>query len=149
MILDHQNRYSNEQAVTTTAGSTNVIDHGPLASGNTGRDLGAGDPLFLYLLVTQTATAAGAATVTFTLETDTDESFGSAVTLWDSGAIGKATLVAGYTFKIPLPRGAYERYTRLKYTVATGPLTAGKFTAALVRNVEDRTKAAVGSAITH
>lgn len=148
MILDSQNRYSNEQAVTVTAGSTNVIDHGPLATGNTGRDLGAGEPLWLYILVTEAVTSDSAATVIFTLQTDTDVAFGSAAALYASAAIGKATLVAGYELKIPLPRGAWERHSRVHYT-CSHTLTAGKFTAAIVKDVADTAKYATGSVITH
>lgn len=148
MILDSYNEYSDAQTVTVDAGSTNVIDHGPLASGNTGRDLGAGEPIELVIQVDETVTADGAATVTFALQTDTDEAFGSAVTIWTSAAIGKATLVEGYqVVRMKLPRGAYKRYTRVYYTVATGPLTAGKFSAFLALNQQDNKIYAKGSDI--
>ena len=49
-------------------------------------------------------------------------------TIATTAAIGKATLVAGYQVVIPLPPGVtYERYLGARYTVATGPLTAGAF----------------------
>ncbi|MGL4198041.1 MAG: Bbp16 family capsid cement protein, partial [Allorhizobium sp.] len=41
MIFDTTNLFSNAQAVTATAGSTNTIDLGPIATGVT-RDIGKG-----------------------------------------------------------------------------------------------------------
>lgn len=146
-MLDLANTFSNEQAVTATALSTNVIDTGPLFTGNA-RNLGASD-LYLLITVTEAATAAGAATVTFTLETDDNAGISSGAVLWTSTAIGKATLVAGYQIVIELPLGAsYERYLAVRYTVATGPLTAGKFHTSLTRDKPVRTlyKSAVDTA---
>lgn len=141
MIIDAQTLLSDGQAVTSSAVSTNVID---LAKA---RDIGAGEELFLYILVTETATADGAATVNFQLVTDDNSSISSGAVLFETGAIGKATLVAGYEIKLRIPRGAYERYLVANYVVATGPLTAGKFTAALVKGVYDNKTYAVGSTI--
>jgi hypothetical protein len=54
--------------------------------------------------------------------------------LASSGAIGKAALTAGTeVLRIKVPLDA-ERYLRTNYTVATGPLTAGKFTAFLAHD---------------
>lgn len=125
MIFDKLLEFSDSQAVTASAASTNIIDLGA------DRDLGISD-IDVFLQVMEAVTAAGAATVTFTLETDDNTGFASAVALWTSPAIGKATLVAGYNpgkFKLPQ---VTERYLRFSYTVGTGPLTAGKFSAALL-----------------
>ncbi len=128
-IFDQQLVFSDDQAVTSTAASTNVIDQGAP------NDLGPGEELWVYGVVTTTATAAGAATVTFALQTDDNDAFSSATTLWTSAAIGKATLVDGYEFvKLRIPHGT-EQYLRLNYTVASGPLTAGTFLAGIVRGV--------------
>jgi hypothetical protein len=125
MMYDKLNTFGTEQAVTATAASTDIIDLGAV------RDIGNGEPLELVILCTETATASGSATVTFDLETDDNSGFSSAVVLASSGAIGKAALTAGtevLRVKVPLN---VERYLRINYTVATGPLTAGKFTAFL------------------
>ena len=125
MYIDKQLLMSDAQAVTSSAASTNVIDLGA----HLGMDPGVTEDLWLQVRVDTTATASGSATVTFTVETDDDEAFGSATTVYSSAAIGKATLVAGYyPVRIRLPLGM-ERYVRVYYTVATGPLTAGKFDA--------------------
>jgi len=128
MIYDKLNTFGTAQAVTTSAASTDVIDLGAV------RDIGNGEPLELVILVGTTVTADGAATVTFDLQTDDDSGFGSAATLASSGAIGKASLTAGtevLRIKVPLN---VERYLRVYYTVATGPLTAGTFTAFLAHD---------------
>jgi hypothetical protein len=54
--------------------------------------------------------------------------------LGNSGAIGKALLTAGTeVLRVKVPLDA-ERYLRTNYTVATGPLTAGTFTAFLAHD---------------
>lgn len=145
MLTDKLNTFSEEAAVTTTALLTNVIDLGPLSGGNTVRDIGAGETLYLYILVTEAATASGSATVTFTLESDSVATLDSSATVHlTTAAIGKATLVVGYEIKLALPPGAYERYLGVRATVATGPLTAGKFTAMLTSALETRRDYASG-----
>lgn len=125
MIIDRFNEFSDAQAVTASAASTNVVDL--KAAGNI-----EGKPYYLIIKTNESATASGAATVTFALQTDSAENFGSAVTLWSSAAVGKATLVAGYqVIRLALNGLALNKYLRVYYTVATGPLTAGKFDAFL------------------
>ncbi|KAG0928904.1 hypothetical protein G6F31_017545 [Rhizopus arrhizus] len=67
MILDKTNEFSDGQAITATAISTNVIDHNP-ANKTATVDLGTGEVVYLVVQVDQAATAAGAATVAITLE---------------------------------------------------------------------------------
>ena len=125
MIIDRFNEFSDAQAVTATAASTNIVDLN--AAGKI-----EGKPYYLHIKVNTSATASGDATVTFSFETDDNTGFSSATTLWTSAAIGKATLVAGYeVIRLPINGLDLERYTRVYYTVATGPLTAGKFDAFL------------------
>lgn len=125
MIIDRFNEYSDAQAVTASAASTNVVDLD--AAGNI-----EGKPYYLHVKVNTSATASGDATVTFALQTDSDEAFGSATTLWTSAAIGKAALTAGTeVVRLPINGMPIKRHTRVYYTVATGPLTAGKFDAFL------------------
>lgn len=138
MIYDKLNTFGTDQAVTTTAASTDIIDLGVV------RDIGNGEPMELVILCTETATASGSATVTFTLETDDNSGFSSAAVLASSGAIGKAALTAGTeVLRVKVPLGV-ERYLRTNYTVATGPLTAGKFTAFLAHDRQANTAYASG-----
>ena len=126
MYIDRQNLFGQDQAVTASAASTDYIDLGVL------RDIGNGERPEILVLCTQDVTAAGAATVTVALQTDDNSSFSSPVNLVLSDAIPKASLVAGtQVLRVAVPYGT-ERYLRLFFTVATGPLTAGKFTSGLV-----------------
>lgn len=126
MIMDAENRFSNAQAVTATAVSTNVIDLGVGDKGVTEQ------PLRLRVSVDETASSAGASTLIITLETDDAVGFGSAVVVYTSASIAKASIVAGAVLvDIAIPHGM-KRYARLNYTIGTANLTAGKFTSVLV-----------------
>lgn len=132
MILDTQNLFSDSQAVTVTADSSNVIDLGVA-----GRDITPGGEIDLIVDVVQAFTAAGAATLQIQLLTsDTSDFSANNVTLFDTGAIAKATLVAGYQPKIGKLNGPTKRYLKLVFTVATGPFTAGKVTSGLLMGLQ-------------
>lgn len=121
---------SDAQAVTATASSTNSIDTQTAL-----RNLGSGEEIDLVVTTTTTATAAGAATVTFSLDDSSDNS--SFTQQFLSAAIAKASLVAGFEpFRMVLPR-TLQRYIQVTYTVATGPLTAGNFSAYLTDDRQD------------
>jgi hypothetical protein len=128
MIIDHQLQVSNEQTVTVTAPSTDVIDFGQVRPNS-----GMNDLLKFVITVDQTALAAGAATVMFAVQDSADN-----VTFADistTAAIGKAALVLGRQFILPMPV-FHRRYVRVNYTVATGPLTAGRFSAQVVTGIQ-------------
>jgi hypothetical protein len=146
MIMDAQNLFSDAQAVTTTAGSTNYIDLGPLATGQDGRDVGVGDKALRLVIITDTAVQSTASsTVTFSLEKDIYTDFTTAVAVWTSAAVAKATLVAGYKVAdIALPKMDTAKYLRVKYTVATADLTTGAFTAFLTLDSQDKQAYAAG-----
>jgi hypothetical protein len=128
MIIDKFLQVSDGQAVTASAASTNVIDFGQTRP-NTGMD----DRSKMVITVGESATAAGAATVTFSVQDSDDGStFADAAV---TAAIGKANLAAGRQIIIPMPL-TLRRYCRAYYTVATGPLTAGKFSAQIVMGVQ-------------
>ncbi|MFV8981151.1 Bbp16 family capsid cement protein [Serratia fonticola] len=135
MILDYLNMFSQSQAVTVTAASADVIDLGPLYAGNDVRDIGPGYPIEFLAQVATTATAAGAATVTISLQTSKTSDFATATTLLQTGAIAVADLKAGYRYVATVPHGV-QRYLRVNYAVATGPLTAGAFTSGLLLDAD-------------
>jgi hypothetical protein len=124
MFIDKNLQVSNAQAVTATAASTDVIDFGQ-ANPNVGMD----DRSSMAITVDAAATAVGDATVTFAVQDSADNVTFADVSV--SAAIGKAALVAGYQHIIPMPT-KLRRYCRVNYTVATGPLTAGAFSAQVV-----------------
>jgi DNA polymerase III sliding clamp (beta) subunit (PCNA family) len=102
------------------------------------KDIGSGQDVFLVVQVDAAVTASGAATVTFSLESDSTENLATSATVhFTSPAIGKAALTAGSTqLPIKLPAGNYERYLGVRFTVATGPLTAGSFSAFLTTDAQ-------------
>lgn len=136
MIFDMQSLFSDAQALTATAASTNVIDQGTTGTpvGGTAplkRDLGAGGPVPLRVQVVEDFT--GGTSVAVSIQTSDAEDFGSGVdTIATSAAAPVADLVAGYVFQPQyIPNGANKRYLRMNYTVVGTP-TAGAVTAGLV-----------------
>lgn len=110
MFVDAKLQLSDDQALTATAASTNVIDLG------IDRDIGRGEPMCAVITVTTAADTANAdETYSFALETDDNDSFSSATVL-ATYAPAAATLAAGYQFIIPLAH-ENERYLRLNYTL--------------------------------
>ena len=71
--------------------------------------------------------------MTFSVQDSADNSTWADVAV--TAAIPKATLVAGYQHIIPMPT-KLRRYCRVYYTVATGPLTAGTFSAQIVTGIQ-------------
>ena len=131
MFIDKNLQVSDAQAVTNTAASTDVIDFG-----QTNPNVGMDDRSSMVITVDTAATAAGAATVTFAVQDSADNSSFADVAV--TTAIDKATLVAGYQHVIPMPT-KLRRYCRVNYTVATGPLTAGAFSAQVVTGIQQNT----------
>lgn len=144
MILDKLLMFSEAQAVTATAASTDVVDLGPIDG--TRRDIGVGYPLEFFTNVNTTATAAGAATVNIQLQTSPDNS--TWTTIYDSGALALSALVAGQRVaSVKVPQGVL-RYLRVNYSVGTGPLTAGAFTAGINLDVDANRAYPIRSKIT-
>jgi len=89
----------------------------------------------LIQIVTTFLAAGGAANVTFELVMADNEALDSNLTvLKSSGAIAKATLVAGYKVALgaQLPLGIIQAFLGVRVTVDTNDGTAGAFDAALV-----------------
>lgn len=140
MIIDLNLLFSEDQAVTATAISTNVIRLPAMgtAPGNTAalspRNLGAGNDMPILLQVTESF--ATATSVTVTIETSAAAALTSATVLYSSGAIPIATLVAGYRLPMRwLPDAPLLEYLGIRYTIGGSNATAGKFTAALATEV--------------
>lgn len=125
MILDSEALYSDDQVITTTADSTNILD---LA-----KNSGPGEPV--RILIQVTATFVGGTSITIDLETDDNDSFGTLSTIGSTPTIVTATLVAGYKFSINFVPDAMERYSRLEYTIV-GSFTPGSITAGIVFDVQ-------------
>ena len=144
MINDKLLMFSEAQAVTASAASTDTIDLGPIDG--TRRDIGVGEPLEYWVTTNATATAAGAATVNVQLQTSPDNS--TWTTIASSGDLALASLIAGRRIvSQKVPQGV-QRYLRVNYVVGTGPLTAGAFTAGINLDVDGNNHYPIRSRIT-
>lgn len=137
MLFDTQSMYSDAQAVTASAASENVIDHGAPgtpkhAKAAITQDIGRGRPVPIVIQVIEAF--ATLTSLKVSLEVDADGNFGSgAVTVVESQDVPVADLVAGARIApFYLPQGMDLRYSRLYYTVTGANATAGKITAGLV-----------------
>ena len=131
MFIDKLLQVSTNQAVTASAASSDVIDFG-----QANPNVGLNDRSSMVITVSESAAAAGAATVTFSVQDSADNATFADVAV--TAAIGKASLAAGQQVVIPMPT-KLRRYCRVFYTVGTGPLTAGKFSAQVVTGIQQNT----------
>jgi hypothetical protein len=133
MILDSQALFSDDQAITATAISTNVLDLGVPGTPRKGnalvRDVGPGNPLTLLCQVTETFDAC--TSIAITVEVSAAAALTSSKVL-SSQTILLADLVRGKQLNIQaIPNDADLRYLGIRYTVAGSAPTVGKFTAGI------------------
>lgn len=143
-MIDLQNMFSNNQAITVDAISERVIDLSPNGGPNLTKDIAGGTPLYLQVAVDSASafTTGDAGTLGITIESDDNVSLTTAtVHATVVTGLAAATLVAGYRVvrNYPLPAGAYQRYLGLRYTTTTGDFTGGKIKAWLTTDKDDNT----------
>ena len=134
MITDKLLRVSEDQAITTTAFSTDTIDLG------VARDVGEGTALYMNFAVT-TALANGTS-VKFEVVISDNANLSSPVVVGSSDAILTAALTVGKNVVVrinPDIAGKGKRYLGARYTVA-GTFNAGKVTADVVETIGDGQK---------
>lgn len=132
MILDAQLQFSDAQAVTAAAGSTNTIDLGAV------RDIGTGQDLYIVVSVATTLTDGGSNTGTsVALEGDSTTTFtpDATQTLFSFPQAAEAGTVR-YAKLDPGSAPLQYRYIRLYYTPSGANLTGGAFDAFLTNNIE-------------
>lgn len=133
MILDNELMFCEDLAVTAAADATNVIDLG------TARDLGIGEEMYIFLSVTETMDdASDDSTLQVDLVTDDNAALSSDTVVATLVTI-PATTAAGtfYVFRVPpAVLAEYEQYLGLAFTPANGNLSAGKFTAGIVKDIQ-------------
>jgi hypothetical protein len=136
--MDQQNLFSDAQAITVTANSSNVIDTLPSGGPNTKSGIGDGQDISLFAQVGTTFTAGGAATLQIALVSADDAALSvNPIIHYQTTALALAALTAkSRPVQLDLPYGKYRRYVGLQYTVATGPMTAGVITAGLVEDLQ-------------
>lgn len=126
MLYDLENLFSNNQAITADAASTNVVK---MAAGVL-KEVAFGTPIPLRIQVTEDF--ATLTSLNIKVQTATDAAFTTPVTLAETGDIAVASLKAGYVAPINfIPKGN-KGYMRLYYDVTGSNATAGKITAGIV-----------------
>jgi hypothetical protein len=131
------------QSLASVAGtytSTNVIDLAGVGTGNTGRDIGAGQELEIAVEVTTTFT--GGTSLQVQLVCADDAGISANVTpIVLSPVMLTAALVAGQQLILHVDRAALanvaRRYLALQYVIV-GTMTAGAVSAFITRNVQDK-----------
>ena len=134
MITDKLLRVSEDQALTTTAVSTNTIDL------SVARDMGEGTTLYMNFAVTEAL--ANGTSVTFEVITSASANLGTPTVIGSSAAIVTASLTLGKNIVVTLNpdiAGKGQRYLGARYTIA-GTFNAGKVTADIVETIGDGQK---------
>lgn len=139
MILSAQQLFSDDQAITATAVSTNVIDLGvpgtPFGGNQLNQDIGKGTAVPVLIQVTEDFNNATS------VQVDIMVSAAAAMTspkVLASETILLADLVAGKQTNVQVvPKGADMRYLGVKYTVTGTAPTTGKFTAGISMGNQD------------
>lgn len=133
MILDAQLQFSDSQAITADAASTNIID---LTHAN--RDIGTGESLYVVVNVEVAFTDASSdSTLAVILEADSTETLtpDASLTLFTIPALA----AVGDKFIARLDPGAAAlqyQYIGLQYTPANGDLTTGTISAHLTTSID-------------
>lgn len=144
MILDATALFSNGQAITADAASTNTIDLGETGtiygySSAMVRDIGPGTPIPILVTVTETFT--NLTSMVIKIQADDNSSFSSAKDVFVSPSYTLAQLATGAKFLLPeyIPSGTDERYVRLYYDITGSAPDAGKITAGIVASRQTNT----------
>ena len=139
VIFDKTLLFSEAQAITATAASTNSIDLGPGgrvygAAADLARDVAKSTNIALLIQVVEAFNTL--TSLTFSLELDSTTTFTPDKSIL-LGSMTLAELTAGAQLTWDkLPRGINLRYAQLKYTVVGTNPTLGKITAGIVAAVQ-------------
>ena len=134
MITDSLLRVSEDQAVTSTASSTNTIDL------SAARDVGEGTTLYMNFALTEAF--ANGTNITFEVVTSANANLSSHDVVGSSTTIATAALTLGKNIVVrinPDIAGKGKRYLGARYVV-TGTMNAGKVTADVVETIGDGQK---------
>ena len=125
MYIDAQHLFSDSQALTATANSTNLIDLGG------DHNVGIGEPMAVVISVEVALDDGnGDETYVFTVETDDNSSFSSAATIATKTATRGDAAGTKYVLPIPADTSA-EQYLRVVYTLG-GTSPSGTVSAFLI-----------------
>lgn len=129
MILDNLNIFSDSQAITATADSTNKVNIGLV-------NVGKGDPLIFKVKVTEAFNNLTSLKAEL-FQCDTESGSYTAVPGANSTVLlAGLTVGADFGFRF-LPRGVTKPWLKVTYTVTGTAPTTGKVFAALLREEQD------------
>ena len=134
MITDKLLRVSEDQAVTSTAVSTDKIDL------SVARDIGEGTALYMNFALTEAF--ANGTSITFEVITSASANLGTPTVIGSSAVIATAALTLGKNIVVrlnPEIAGKGKRYLGARYVVS-GTMNAGKVTADIVETIGDGQK---------
>ena len=134
MITDKLLRVSEDQAVTSTAYSTNTIDL------SAARDVGEGKTMYMNFALTEAF--ANGTNITFEVVTSANANLSSHDVVGSSTTIATAALTLGKNIVVainPQIASKGKRYLGARYVV-TGTMNAGKVTADVVETIGDGQK---------
>lgn len=139
MILDRQALVSSQQALSGTGNlvSTDTVDLGPSP-----RDVNLSSDELQSWIINVDVTAAGGVSLTPQIVSSANADLSSPTVLQQGPAIPLASLVAGFSTELRLPRTLVplgQRYIGLIY-VRSGTFTAGAVTAGPTSAFQDRNK---------
>jgi len=135
MIFSLEQLFSDQQVITASAASTNIIDTQatgtPIhAQAALKKDLGKGTPISISIRVTEDF--ATLTSLLIALEVDDNAGFSSAkVVVSESIAVAALLVGTDIVFQY-IPKGTDERFLRLNYTVTGSNATTGKINAGIV-----------------
>lgn len=136
MILDNTAIFSDAQAVTATAASTNIIDLGAAGTAfghaaGVARDIGKATDIQVTCNVVEAFN--NLTSLKVGIEVDDSAAFGSAVEIASrTYLLADINSTKILSFPAQIPEGADKRYIRLKYTVTGTAPSTGKITASVV-----------------
>jgi len=139
VIFDKTLQFSDAQAITATAASTNSIDFGPGgrvygAAADIPRNIARSVHLPLLIQVVEAFNTLTSLTISLELDTTTTFTPDKTIVL---ASIPLASLTLGaQVYYAELPQGISMRYAQLKYTVVGTDPTTGKITAGIVDGVQ-------------
>jgi hypothetical protein len=142
MIFDRTELFSNAQAITATAASTNILDTGATgtvygAASALRRDLGKGIPIPLAIRVVQSFNNLTGFQISYQVADDAAFST-NLTTVFVSPTYTLTQMATGGAYLLPdsIPVEANRRYHRLYYTITGTAPTTGQITAGVVDGIQ-------------
>jgi hypothetical protein len=137
MLYDKNNLYCDAVSVSTSAATHtaligDVVDHGPLASGNSTHNLHLNN-LWLNIRVTTELVSTNVGTLAIAMYTADNTAMTNSALIFTAvpAAVASVGYTAGKEYSLQLPKADYKRYTQLHITGAAHIITAGAITAVL------------------